>query len=78
VTWDYQVQLVTQVPQAQEAKKVYNNNKYKFVIKKEIITFFYFLSYVLGNVGPQGLPGIPGTTVKGEKGLPGNLILMSN
>jgi len=27
--------------------------------------------FILGDIGPQGLPGIPGLTIKGEKGLPG-------
>lgn len=26
---------------------------------------------IIGDVGPQGLTGLPGYTVKGEKGLPG-------
>jgi len=32
------------------------------------------LNFILGDVGLQGLPGISGMTVKGEKGLPGKFI----
>lgn len=31
-------------------------------------------TFIIGDVGPQGLTGIPGLTVKGEKGLPGTQI----
>jgi len=32
----------------------------------------------LGEVGLQGLPGISGLTVKGEKGLPGKFLQFGN
>lgn len=53
----------------------YNNIIFKqYYIIKNLNIFF---TLVLGEAGPQGMPGITGLTVKGEKGLPGKLMQLT-